>query len=393
MDRVRTILLVFARALILCSGLLCAFSVSGWEVAQRETAIRAGLTETIWHQQVEPRTEYDIIGMHRYHNADLPAIGSLLYLPGTNMSGALSITDENHNLWLYLANRGITVYAMDYRTHFVSHEVTSLDFMKAWTMGAFVDDAAELAAEIRRQNPGVPLFVAGFSRGVSYAYALAGKVEFGGLIALDGSFKRADPRGFDIAAALQTFDRRRDYASVLSRRGWQARSDLMSGAYEDPMGAALDDRYDTIGEQLAKTLHRAWGPGALANTEERLTPIRVLARHMMDYDWYFPSIQNIEGGSLSSHLNDTSTDLDDHFGSMTLPILYFGSTNMGSLAVLNGVYSAVRSGSNDVTLNVLEGYGHTDVLVASRARRDVYDVIERWIRMRTVDQAIEDAVD
>jgi hypothetical protein len=357
------------------------------ELMQPETPVlpQAPLTETIWQQKVAPATEYDLVGLHRYRNTEVEQVASLLFLPGTNMNGVLSILDERHNLWLFLANRGVTVYAMDYRTHFVSHEVKAVDFMKSWTMAAFVDDAARLAGDIKALDADLPLFVAGFSRGVSYAYALAGKVEFAGLIALDGSFKRADPTGFDLASALQQFDSRADYASVLSRRGFEARYELMSSVIDDPSAPANTDRYESIGEELAVTLHKAWGPGALANTEDGLTPVRVLAQQMLDYDWYFPSIQNIEGRSLASHTDDLASDLDDHYGEMSLPIVYFGSSNMGAESILNGVYSAVKSGSPQVALHLLEGYGHVDVLVADRARSEVYEVIDRWIKALIAD--------
>ncbi|HAK50324.1 MAG TPA: hypothetical protein DCM54_00250 [Gammaproteobacteria bacterium] len=355
-----------------------------WEVVQEETPVLplAPLTETVWRQPVAPGGEFDVVAVHRYRNRDVETVAALFFLPGTNMNGELAILNERHNLWLYLANRGVEVFAMDYRTHFVSHEVDEIDFMKEWTAAAFVDDAALLVQEVRSLLPDHPLFVGGFSRGVSYAYALAGKVDFAGLIALDGSFKQAKPRGFDLASALMQFDERGDYASVLSRRGYAARAALMSGVIEDQHGPASSDRYETVGEELASVLHRAWGPGALANTEQRLSPIRVLARQMVDYDWYFPSIQNIEGRSIASHADDPATDLDDHFGQMSLPIIYFGSGNMGSEFVLSGIYSATRSGSRDVTLHLLEGYGHADVLVADSARVDVYEVIEIWLRNR-----------
>jgi hypothetical protein len=364
--------------------LLCSFAVQAWDLVQEEKAVTAVLTETVWQHQISAESEYERIGVHRYRHVDVPPIAALLYLPGTNMNGELSITEENYNLWLYLAGRGVEVYAMDYRTHFVSHEVREVEFMKNWHVADFVADAALLAEHIRQQLPATPLFVAGFSRGVSYAYALAGKTQLAGLIALDGSFKQAVPGGFDLASALQRFDQRGDYASVLSRRGYTARRALMQGVVDDPGAPAMKPQYDTIGEELADTLQRAWGPGALANTADKLSPIRMLATHMLDYDWYFPSIQNIEGRSLSSTTDDPNTDLDDHFGTMTLPIMYFGGTGMGSTSVLNGVYSAVQSGSKDVTLSVLEGYGHTDLLTASRARIEVFSVVERWIKQRAI---------
>lgn len=389
------------RSLLLLMWLLGTFayhSALAFELIKAESPVAPiegggqddnGPTETLWHHPVAPYGEFDLVGLHRYRNRSIPPVAAVFYLPGTNMNGELAISSENHNLWLYLANRGITVYAMDYRTHFVSHEQVSVNFMKDWTMSSFINDADELVTHIREFEPS-PLFVAGFSRGVSYGYALSGRTRFSGLIALDGSFKSADPDGWDIAPALRQFDVRQDYASVLSRRGWEARRELMSTAAEHPDAPAMKPRYETIGQELADTLHHAWGPGRLANTVDRLTPIAVLGRYFLDWDWYFPTIQNIEGRSLASNRDDPHSSIDDHFGQMSLPIIWFGSSGMGPESMLSGVYSAVRSGSPDVSLHVLNGFGHTDVLVATRARTEVYSVIERWINDRVGEHNEQD---
>ena len=50
--------------------------------------------------------------------------------------------------------------------------------------------------------------------------------------------------------------------------------------------------------------------------------------------------------------------------------------------LLNGLYSAQKSGSSDVTIHVLEGYGHLDVLVSDQARRDVFEPTLAWIKSR-----------
>ena len=156
----------------------------------------------------------------------------------------------------------------------------------------------------------------------------------------------------------------------------------MRSVVDDPYGPAINNRYDTIGDELANTLHRAFGAGALANTKDRLSSIRILAQQMIDYDWYFPTIQHIEARSIALQDDDPSTELDDHFGSMDLPIIYFGASKMAAEYTLGGFYSAIRSGSRDITLNLLEGYGHADVLVSNSAGEDVYQVIETWIKER-----------
>ena len=375
---------MFHRIAILILSLSMPNVSFSWELVQEETPVLplTPVTKTIWKQVVEPRGEYDVVSINRYRNTEVATIAAVFFLPGENMNGGLTILNERHNLWLYLVNRGIDIYAMDYRTHYVSHEVKQIEFMKNWSITTFVDDAATLVTQVRLLNPQQPLFICGFSRGVVYAYALTGRKNFQGLIALDGGFKQANPQGFDLASALRQFDLRADFASVLSRRGYAGRTAFMRSVIDDPSGPAISDRYDTIGDEFANALYRALGAGALANTKDGVSSIRVLAQQMIDYDWYFPTIQHIEARSIALQDDDSSTELDDHFGNMDLPIIYFGASNMVAEYTLSGFYSAIQSGSRDITLNLLEGYGHADVLVSNSAEEDVYQVIETWIKDR-----------
>jgi len=340
----------------------------------------AGVTETSWRRDVAPDGPYDKIGLHRYQAASGNAKAVLFYLPGTNMNGELAVADENHNLWLYLAARGITVYALDYRTHFVPNDpVPNLAFMKDWTVGRFVDDAKLALAMVRKTERARPVFIAGFSRGVTYAYILAGQEKAAGLVALDGSFKSYDPKGFDRAGAMHQLDASGEYGSILSKaRSWAGRTEMMKRAAADPNGPAMG-KFPSIGAQLSSVLYYAWGPGALANPRDGISSIQVLAASMVDYDRCFPVIQNIEGRSMEMQADDPATSLDDQFGHMTVPVIYFGSTNFGPENLLNGIYSAAKAGSKDVTINVLERYGHVDVLFGDQAKDDVYRVIQRWI--------------
>ncbi|MCB1646780.1 MAG: hypothetical protein KDI36_15080, partial [Pseudomonadales bacterium] len=139
-------------------------------------------------------------------------------------------------------------------------------------------------------------------------------------------------------------------------------------------------RYETVEEQLTMTLSQAWGKGVLTNPADGVSDIRNLARLMAGYDRFFPAIQNVEGRSLAQQVDDPATTLDDEFGHLTAPVIYFGATNMGADSLLNGIYSATASGSEDVTINVLENHGHVDVLVGETVRDQVFAVIERWIR-------------
>ena len=335
------------------------------------------VTETEW-QQVDASGQR--IGLHRYHATGAVTTATLLYLPGTNMNGVLKTADSNHNLWLYLALRGIEVYAMDYRTRFIPHDFRGdLSLMRDWSMDLFVEDAVVAVSKIQQDQPLVPMYIAGFSRGASFAYGLAGQVKAAGLVALDGSFKKPPDESYDIGAALQLFDEEANYASVLSSRGHDARTEMMRRVVSDPASSAMNDRYQTSGDQLAETLYLAWGPAVLANTRSNITPIDILASEMLGYDWFYPRIQDIEGRSIARQQDDPNTHIDDHFGEMALPVLYFGSGGFGAESLLSGIYSAARSGSDDVTIKVLENYGHLDVLFASDAPVDVYRVIYEWI--------------
>ncbi len=361
--------------------------LSAFEAVSAEqpvTALSSGtLLETEWQLLLG---EQQRIGLHRYRVPEVEPVARLLYLPGTNMNGVLKTRDEFHNLWLYLAARGIEVFTLDYRTRFIAHDFSGdLSFMQDWSMEVFVEDAARAGKLVQEIRPALPMFVAGFSRGAGYAYALTGQLEVAGLIALDGSFKHVRPRPFDLASALQQFDADGNYSLVLSRRGFERRDELMRRAQDTPDAPAPDPRFGSAAEQFADVLQRAWGPGVLANTRDAVSPLNVLAAEMRGYDWFFPTIQELNRRALVSVADDPGTYLDDHFGETDLPVLYFGSGNMGPDALLNGIYSAANLGGRDVSIHVLENYGHLDVLFAYDAQEEVYAVMLDWLVDRSLN--------
>ncbi len=353
------------------------------QIETRLVPANPDLEETVWQAEVAPNGPFDLISVHRIRGSIQPR-AAMLYLPGTNMNGEINIHDENYNLWLFLARRGVVVYTLDYRTHAVPNDPvpTDLDFMRAWTVARFVDDA-ELALElIRRDAPDLPVFVGGFSRGVTYSYVLARRDDVSGLILLDGSFKRFLPTEFDRDKALERLDAGGSYGMVLSQsRGWDARTQMMMQAATNPQGPATG-KFDSIGEQLSSTLYNAWGEGRLANPVDGVSRVDVLARLMVGYDRTFPAIQYVEAESIRAQSDDPDTSLDDHFGGIDVPVIYFGTANMGADSLMNGIFSASRSGSDDVTIHVLENHGHLDVLVGEGARTDVFQPVLDWMMAR-----------
>ena len=364
-----------------------------WSVVSAEHPVAEGsaVLETVWTSPRAPGGSFDRIGLHRYRASGKP-LATLLYLPGTNMNGVSALTDEAHNIWLFLAARGIEVYAMDYRTHAIPPATApeALADLKGWTTAAFVEDAAA-AADFARSTSGVDkLYVSGFSRGVflAYAYASSSPDKVSGLILFDGPFKNHAPtNAFDRPAALAKLEQAGVWASDIGgSRGFEARQQLMDAAAANPDGPATDPKFKTIGEQLAYVLQTAWLPGGLANPMGGVSKSQVLAKLLGGYDRYYPSIQDIDGAQMSAFDDDPSTPIDDKWGELDMPVLMFAGTGMGGDWLLNAIYSAAKSGSKDVTFSVLERYGHLDVLVAETAERDVYTPTLDWLKARSAPQ-------
>ena len=205
---------LFPLLLLVCASV----AATPWTLSRTEQPLRAGtdVRETRWIQSRPPGGVADRIQVHRYRGR-VPAVATLVYLPGTNMNGEAVLEDADHNLWIFLAQRGVEVYALDYRTHFVSDGTTDFAFMKTWGIGAFVDDARQAVALARRESGRSRVFVAGFSRGVSLAWAWAATEPpeaVAGLIALDGAFKKHAPANkYDLAGEREKWQRKGVWAS------------------------------------------------------------------------------------------------------------------------------------------------------------------------------------
>jgi len=375
-------------SLVLLSLSSAATAGPEWAVARGASLEGASDIEHVtWSTARPPLGPFDRIEVHRYRTAAEPQ-STLLYLPGTNMNGEAALTDEDHNLWIFLARHGVEVYTLDYRTNFASgsEDPSALASMKAWTTEAFVEDIKAASALARAESGRNRLFVAGFSRGVflAYAYACAEPAAVAGLIALDGQFKSHAPKdAYDPAEDLKKLGESGAWATDVSGRlGWKGRQQLMDTTARSPSAPATDPKYKTIGEQLANLLQFAWGPGALANPLGGQSRPEVLAQLMGGYDRYYPAVQDPDGKRMADRSDDPATSVDDLWGEMKTPILYFGTARMPGDWLLNGIYSAQMSGSPDVTLNVLEGYGHLDVLVSDQARREVFEPTLAWIQKR-----------
>jgi pimeloyl-ACP methyl ester carboxylesterase len=240
------------------------------------------------------------------------------------------------------------------------------------------------------------VIVAGFSRGAGFAYgqAAAHPETVAGIVALDGYFKSC---AGDLGGAAEELERRLDawratgeWASdVAGSRGWEARAALMARALEasgTSPETAPDEEHTKV---LAGVLYKAWGPGVLAHPREvsprGVSRAPVLAQLMDDYDRYYPKIQDLEAQAAAAVMDHPALAADDGWADLRKPVIFFGSTGMGSQFLLGGVHSAAHVGGPGAQIHVLEGYGHLDVLVAEDARADVFEPLLEWLRAQSTE--------
>jgi dienelactone hydrolase len=321
-----------------------------------------------WHFVAERGpSQFDRIGLHRV--AGGPAAQThpgivMLYLPGTNMNGEVALDDPRYSLTLYLAAHGVDVWAMDYRTHFVPPDTppAKLAAMAGWTDRVFDGDIDAAAAFVSAQTHNKKLFVAGFSRGASYAYLFAalhpGRVA--GIAILDGFIPHrpatAVPAGRvadDVGGHHLTYDKRRA---------------LMKAVIRDPSGPAPLPKYKTAAENLEHVVYDAdglfGGHGGLANPQGGFSDPAVLARVLIGYDRWWPAVQDYDNPFDASALA--------RLGASKIPVIAFSSTNISAKWPTMVAESAAATGSSDVTVTRLKGWGHLDVICGTHAEGEVY---------------------
>src|SRR5271163_4675681 len=160
--------------------------------AARELKGAPGIYEWSF-QAIVGKSPFDKIALHRVAKGPTPPArpaAVVLYLPGTNMNGEVALEDPRYSLQVYLAEQGVDVWSTDYRTHFIPPETPQSDLaeLAGWTNDLFETDIDTAAKFIGEKTARSKFFVAGFSRGVEFAYLYAamhpGRVM--GIIALDG---------------------------------------------------------------------------------------------------------------------------------------------------------------------------------------------------------------
>lgn len=319
---------------------------------------------------------FDKIGLHRVSPfgpklRESPAI-VVLYLPGTNMNGAVAPDDVDHSLALYLATHGVDFWAMDYRTHFVPPSATQADLkeLRGWTNDVFAGDIDAAVNFVRQRTHHERIYLAGFSRGVEfeYLYTALHPRNVQGLIVLDGFLPRhasrappVDVYADDLGGRHLTFDKRKT---------------LMEMVIANPDGPAPIPKYKTARDNLAHVVYDTGGvfggKGGLANPIGGFSDPVELAKLLITYDRWWPAIQDYENPFTPERLATLRNS--------QVPVIAFASTNIAAQWPSWVEQSAHSTGSNDVKVVKLGGRGHLDVLCGNDMVGLIFAPIVEWLR-------------
>jgi pimeloyl-ACP methyl ester carboxylesterase len=360
----------------LCSAIARAGDVKGGEGfsavgAARTFASAPGVHEYIFAARRGP-SPFDRIALHRITRST-PASDkypTILYLPGTWMNGRVAPDDLNHSLALFLAARGVDFWALDYRTHFVPAESAQSDLadMKNWTNALFeadIDTAVRFVIATTGQRR---IVVAGFSRGVSFAYLYAAQhpQNIAGLLLFDGYIGHgetgAPPAGIyaeDVAGKHLT---------------WDKRAALLKLVIDNPHAPAPVAKYKDAADNLNHVVYDSagfGGKGGLANPIGGFSDPAILARVLITYDRYWPIVQDYADSfppAVMAALRRSKT-----------PVFAFSSTNIAPDWADRVANSASSTGSANVHVTRLQGWGHLDVICGGHAVRAVFAPARAWL--------------
>lgn len=307
----------------------------------------------------------DRIGLRRLAICDSAPGPVVLYFPGMHMNGEVVGTSANYDLRLYLAQAGIRVWSLDYRTHAVRADASSeeLKALANWSRDVFLDDAKWATGFVRASDPGL-LYLAGFSYGASMAYGVvaAGTQPISGLVILDGMPGGGASRVRDGGAAI-------DVGS--SRLPWADRERLLRAVLQSPNGPSPVGGYATAGAALADMVFTSptfGGQGGLSAARDGVSDVRVLAQLLETYDRWWPRAA-LDGSAPRSPRRK-------------LPVLAFASDNMGSKWAEEVKEGAEDFGGDRTIVHELPLHGHLDLLIGKLAAAEVFEPTRRWLMGR-----------
>ena len=341
--------------------------------APKRLSSAQNIYEMLFQEQRGP-SSFDRIGLHRITLGPRPPAHPaiiMLYLPGTNMNGEVAIDNPRYSMPFYLASHGVDFWGLDYRTHFVPASTSSagLTELQTWTNEMFEADISAAARFVMKASGRPQIFLAGFSRGAlfAYLYAAAHPESVRGLVIFDGSIghgrRGSPPPGI--------------YADDVSGKHltWDKRQALMRLVIENPGAPAPLPQFKTAADNLNHVVYDSagfGGKGGLANPFAGLADASVLARVLIRYDRYWPNVQDYEDSftpSMEQSLRDSR-----------IPVLALSSTNIAPDWAPGVAKSAASTGAHDVTVKILQNWGHLDVICGTLAEHQVFAPVLTWLK-------------
>ncbi|HVN63798.1 MAG TPA: alpha/beta fold hydrolase [Candidatus Binataceae bacterium] len=370
--------------LVFATSPIRAHAASAWASgffsagAPRELKDAPGIREWSYLSAVG-RSPFDKIGLHRLDRGLTPPVhpdAVVLYLPGTNMNGEIALENPRYSFQVYLAQQGIDVWSMDYRTHFIPPATPQSDLSELanWTNNLFESDINRAVEYICRITGRKKMFIAGFSRGGEFAYLYAAthpdRVQ--GIIALDG-FIAVGPLMWgpmqpghyadDIGGAHLTYEKRKK---------------LIQMVIENPNQPAPIPKYKTAGENLEHVLYDSGGffggHGGLANPQGGCSSVSVLAHLLIGYDRYWPAIQDHEVPFPIPRLAALKKT--------KIPVIAFASTNISPHWAAEGKAASKATGAApaDQEFFAINGCGHLDVIAGNHSEKQVFAPTAAFIK-------------
>ena len=344
--------------------------------ASRELKGAPGIYEWTFAATVG-KSPFDKIALHRVAKGPTPPAHPetvVLYLPGTNMNGEVALEDPRYSFQVYLAEQGVDVWAMDYRTHFIPPQTPQSDLseLAGWTNDLFETDIDAAAKFVREKTGRTRLFVAGFSRGVEFAYLYAAmhRERVAGIIALDGFIPTHPMRAAPLPAGHYADDIGGEHLT------YDKRYKLMQMVIENPDQPAPIPKYKTARENLEHVVYDAGGffggRGGLANPQGGFSDAVVLAKLLIGYDRYWPAVQDGE--------NPFTPQLLAALKASKIPVIAFASTNFGAGWPGQVEESAKSTGAPDPSFTKFDKWGHLDVLAGTKSESEVFAPTAAWIK-------------
>ncbi len=341
--------------------------------AARELKGAPGIYEWTFEASVG-KSRFDKIALHRIAKGPNPpahAEAVVLYLPGTNMNGEVALEDPRYSFQVYLAEQGADVWSMDYRTHFIPPETPQSDLteLAGWTNGLFELDIDAAAKFVSEKSGRSRIFVAGFSRGVEFAYLYAAMhpERVAGIIALDGFIPTHPMRAATLPAG--------QYADDIGGKHltYDKRHTLMQMVIDNPDQPAPIPKYKTARENLEHVMYDAApGNGAFANMLAGYSDPVVLAKLLIAYDRYWPSVQDGE--------NPFTSELLAALKASKIPVIAFASTNFGAQWPGQVEDASKSTGAPDPSFTKFDNWGHLDVLAGTKSEGEVFAPTAAWIK-------------